>query len=193
MCLTMAVGQPVLASPEVDAKLIAAAMVRTEKFHQGMRAGLAEIAAGQLSHILSERSVKIRDQDRLIALMPDLYTGELADGIERKLDESLLQDFSPDELATLAAYHLRVSLDPLADGQLKPTTAALQGTDPTLDRAKTMAGFTLLGIVTGVRLTLKLDLKAPYIADILVVNGVFEFPNRIVRQNIIREFRTAAP
>jgi hypothetical protein len=37
------------------------------------------------------------------------------------------------------------------------------------------------------------DLHAPYMADILAVDGVFEFPNRIVRQNLIREIKSANP
>ena len=59
--------------------------------------------------------------------------------------------------------------------------------------ALTSIGVMLISLMVQETSKVDIDLQAPYVADMLQVDGVFSFPNRIVQKDLIRELRSANP
>lgn len=194
--LIVAVAHPVAATPQTDADYIAASFVRADDFQKTLRDMLAKAGARQLAGALAQRSVKIRDEVRLVALLPDYLTDGMAQRLEHRFAQVLVQGMEPAQLAALADDLRRGVLDPGAAQASISATRETIGPDvsKTLEEvAKTAAGVTLISLAVLETRQITVDLTAPFVPDLLVVDGLFDFPNRIVRQDLIRELRAAGP
>ena len=203
--LLISVAQPASASPQTDADYIAAHFITANDFQTMSRGMVAKAFASGLSSALAARAVKIRDSDKLVALLPDTVSSSLFERLQEKASDQLVQSWEPAQLASFAEY-----LQKLPPGSQAVQSAANKDTE---DSALTVKEFQqkiaaleldntakneiasiavavmLIALVVQENRKIEIDLKAPYVADMLEEDGVFSFPNRIVRNDLIRELR----
>jgi hypothetical protein len=208
-CLVMAANAPALASPQTDAGYIATRFITDNEFAKTLRAMLVKAHAQALSSALSARSVKIKDKDKFVALLPDQFPASLAQRLYETATDHLVQKWQPDQLRSAAEYlrqsprELRAAqpeASPDADNSARPLEDVLQETSTYVksrafkdETALRSVAFMLFFLVVQEGRRIEIDLKAPYVADMLEVNGVFEFPNRIARNDLIRDLRASNP
>ena len=205
-CLVIAVSVPAIASPQTDADYITNRFITDEEFTTTFREMMVKAHAQALSFALSTRSVKIKDHDKFVALLPQYYSDSVAARVQKMASDQLVQSWEPGQLESAAEY-LRQSPLELRLGQYDANEATgltleevLQetSTDVKSDTFKDEAALStvavmLIFLVVQEADAIEIDLKTPYVADMLDVNGVFDFPNRIVRNDLIRELRASDP
>ena len=205
----VAVSGPAFASPQADADYIAARFVTDEDFSTTLHDMAVNAHAAALSSALSTRSVQIKDHDRFVALLPNSLSDSLADGLQKAAAELLAKQWEPAQLNSVAAYlrHVPGALridQPDANADLGITAltiqemqteglSVLESDDFTDEAALTSVAVMMFFLMVQKTGTIEIDLTAPYVAEMLEVNGVFSFPNRIVQKDLIREFRAANP
>lgn len=197
--------QPAVASPQTDADYIADHFVTADDFQTLSRKMVVKAFAGGLASALATRSVKIKDQDKFVALLPDTVSGSMFARLQKTAADNLVQNWDAAQLASFADYLRKLPLvlqagpsvatentqkPPLSVEELPSKITAL-GHDDTFknEMALTAVGVMLIALVVLEANKIEIDLRAPYVADMLEVNGVFSFPNRIVRNDLIRELR----
>jgi hypothetical protein len=204
-CLLISIVQPASASPQTDADYIAAHFITDDDFQTMSRDMVVKAFAGGLSSALAARSVKIKDDDRFVALLPDTVSVSLFERLQKAASEQLVRSWEPAQLASFAHY-LR-NMPPVSQAvqsaanadtenralsveefQLK--VAALERDETAKNEiAMTAVVVMLISMVVQENRRIEINLKAPYVADMLEEDGVFSFPNRIVRNDLIRELR----
>lgn len=204
-CLLISVVQPASASPQTDADYIAAHFITDDDFQTMSRDMVVKAFAGRLSSALATRSVKIKDDDRFVALLPDTVSDSLFERLQKAASDKLVQSWEPAQLASVAD-HLRKMPPVLQDVQsganpdtedralsveeLQLKIAALEHDETAKNEiAMTAVVVMMISLVVQENSKIEIDLKAPYVADILEEDGVFSFPNRIARNDLIRELR----
>ena len=208
-CLLIAVVPPAFASPQTDADYIAAHFVEADDFKTTLRDMGVKAYATTLATALSTRSVKIKDHDGFIALLPASFSDELFDRLQKTVSDRLVQSWEPAQLESAADYlRQRPPESPVVRSdanaglgnkvftivEFKQEISGLQKDDTFKDEiALTAIGVMLISLMVQETSKIDIDLKAPYLADMLEVDGVFSFPNRIVRNDLIRELRSANP
>ncbi|MBS0571992.1 MAG: hypothetical protein JSS08_01875 [Proteobacteria bacterium] len=207
--LLIAVVQPAFASPRTDADFIAAHFVKSDGFKAKLRDMARNAQARELSSALAKRSVKIKDDKRFLELLPDHVSASLIERLQKMAADRLLEGLEPAQLASLADYVRHISADPRA----RRSDAMAQTDNPvlTIEELKqrmsslpedetfkneivlTSVGIMLISLAVQAANNINPDLSSAYIADMLEVDGVFSFPNRIARRELIRELRAANP
>jgi len=205
--LLMTFGQTAQASPQEDAALIADALITDELEAQFLDIGLATYLDG-MSGLLLERSVRVADDTTYRDLISPHYAALADQDIHASAVEKLLAQ-SPDELKSLAAFVRSNENMPAqtAVAQEIPLEEFKEHIETQLEEVETMLesgefemGFRLAAIGLAVAMeaqdnirNIEADLTAPFMADILETDGVFQFPNRIYRKDLIAEIRAANP
>ena len=204
-CFLFLAVQPASASPQTDADYIAAHFIKDNEFRTALHDMVVKAVAGGLSSALATRSVKIRDNNRFLALLPDTVSNSLFERVEKTAADQLVQSWDDLRLQSFADY-LR-KMPPVSKAGLSGANAETEKNALTLEEytakiaglehddsfknemAMTAVGVMLIGLVMNETQKIDINLKAPYVADMLQVDGIFNFPNRIVRNDLIRELR----
>lgn len=205
--LAFSAGAPAVASPQADAAYIARRFVGDEEFQSTLRDMMQKAHAEALAHVLSARSVKVRNHDKFMALLPETAIDPVGERLQGAVADILLQAWEPAQIAS-AADHLRQSPLELnlnrsaaeADAVVRTLQEVVEEAENILksdafktETALSNVGVTLIFLVVQEGRRIDIDLEAPYVADLLEVDGVFEFPNRIVRNDLIRALRPPSP
>jgi hypothetical protein len=201
--------QPAFASPQTDANYIASHFVTADDFKKTLLDMGVKAHATTLASALSTLSVKIKDQDRFVALLPNYFSADLFDRLQKMASDRLVQSWEPAQLESFADYlrnrppqspAVGTGQDPDTGGKVatiedyQQEISGLQTDDSFKNEiALTAVGVMLISLIVQETSQIEIDLKAPYVADMLEVDGVFSFPNRIVRNDLIRELRSADP
>ena len=189
------------ASPETDAQYLAdRLMSHNPQFFEGAVRGAHVVA---YSALLDERSVKIRDRARMAELFPDEMIERHLESVRKLMVDQMLIDFKPETLEGLVAYldaEIAAADDmlplPLASDDVSANVDEnrddLQHRRYLLDGPSAMAlTMQMVGAVVRIQYDAKVipDLNAPFVADMLETEDVFQFPNPIYRRDLIREAR----
>lgn len=204
--LLIATIQPASASPQSDAEYIAADLVNSAGFKAKLLEMAKDAQARDLAAALSTRSVRVRDNEKLLELLPVQISDAVIEHIRQAAIDRLAKSVEPAQLASLAEY-LRNTPPALRSAQkaglsgrvltveeFQQEIASLAG-DETFKNNIALTSVGIMVIHLAVREVSQIDthLTSAEIADMLNVDGVFSFPNRVVRQNLIRELRAANP
>ncbi|WP_284325943.1 hypothetical protein [Cypionkella aquatica] len=219
MCcgLWIVAAQPALASPQTDANEIVAHYVNDADFKTTLSKMWADAYASKLSAVLAARAVTVVDQKRFTALVME-STGEPPfKRLERNTSATLAQIWQPAELKALAdsLRHPQLRSRDLTSGQTNVAPITTDSLDQALSVAmskmqqqisalrqrETSRGeaalfsvaIALIGGMAQETHKIEIDLSAPYVAEMLEVDGVFRFTNRIARNDLIRELRRSDP
>ena len=200
---------PAFASPQTEADYIAAHFVTADDFKVAARDMGVKAYANKLAAALSTRSVKIKDNDRFVALLPYSNSDSLFERLQKAVSDRLVQSWEPAQLKSVADYlrqtppkPLAVRADakedtgdtPLTIDQVQQKISGLPKDDGfKSEMALTVISVMLISLTVQETSKIEVDLKAPFVADMLEVDGVFSFPNRIVRKDIIRDLRSPDP
>lgn len=200
---------PAFASPQTEADYIAAHFVTADDFRAVARDMVMKAYANKLAAALSTRSVKIKDDDRFVALLPYSNSVSLFERLQKAVSNRLVQSWEPAQLESVADY-LR-QMPPKLAGVRADAKEDAGDTPLTIDQvqqkisdlpkhesfknemALTAISVMLISLMVQETSKIEVDLKAPFIADLLEVDGVFSFPNRIVRKDIIHDLRSPDP
>ena len=162
----------------------------------------AHVAA--YSALLNERSVKVIDPEGMSELVPDAVVANYLGSVRDGMIEHMLTDFEPSVFEALVEF---VDINERTYGS--PATPDDDGSD-SLDEWSNSAlsigqdgnflddyanAMPLIAHMIGADMRLRADVEAkahihaPFLADMLETDGIFQFPNRIWRQDLIREAR----
>ena len=174
-CLAMTANAPALASPQTDADYIATRFITDDEFAKTLRAMLVKAHAQALSSALSARSVKIKDQDKFVALLPNEFPASLAQRLRETAADQLMQNWQPDQLRSAAEYlrqsplELRVAQPEAtadADNSARPLKDVLQETSTYMksrvfkdETALSSVAFMLFFLVVQERRRIEIDLQ----------------------------------
>ncbi len=211
--LLLMVAPPAVASPRSDAEFIAALLVRTDAYRNMLHDRLTNARMNRVRARLSEHSAKVADQDKLAELLSDFEVPEpVVERIEQIVADKLLETMAPERLALLAD-HLRADPDDrdARSGGARPNDAERAMTidefrekveelqrlteDPAFAREMEMfsIGVMLISLAVQASVSVNADPSPSELAELLGVDGVFTFPNRIARRDLIRDLRAADP
>jgi hypothetical protein len=204
--LLIAAIQPAFASPQTDAEYIAADLINSADFKAKLLEMAKDAQARDLAAALSKRSVRITDNEKLLGLLPVQISDPMIEHIRQAAVDRLAQRVKPAQLASLAEYlrntppAMRSAKEAglgdrvLTIEEFQQEIAALaEGEALKNDIALTFVGVLLIHLAVREVSQIDTNLASAEIADMLEVDGVFGFPNRIVRQDLIRELRAANP
>ena len=160
--------------------------------------------ARKLASVLSERSVRVLDFERLADLLP-VHIAEpvLSELRQDTIDRAMRLE--PEKLASMADRLRDIDRLPYVPGQEAVVGESITRpndwskvvntivADEELEREVLIgtAFQALLSELIHYHNGEEADLMAPYMVDILETDGVFEFPNRIWRRDLVREIREA--
>lgn len=205
LCLLVVpvVGQ---AGPKEDAKMISELFLQEndEVLRETIRMAYARV----LGRALWTRSVKVRDLEAFGLLLPDHLIEERMEVIRQSLPDTIIEAVSAEQFGEiaeyLASYHLRSVATPDHSGGSEDSDPpsleewAQSVTETLEDEAfKQEIEITLPLIVLFLMATMQAtrveaDLTAPYLPDIMEADTtVLVYPNRIWRNDLIRELRDA--
>lgn len=193
-CMVVTFGQAAQASPEDDIAFIANTMVQ-DVIAPMMFQGELDVLATQMKSQLAERSVKVIDEDAYIGLMTQHLELRTEPELRAALTEVLVH-FAPTALADTA---LLLRRDPFDLTQGDPTEPlSVKGLRDSLDDGSSGNGVEILGVIVNLIPEINehnrnVTLKVAYMADVLETDGVFQFPNRIMRKDLIAEIRASNP
>jgi hypothetical protein len=211
--LLLMVAPPAVASPRSDAEFIAALLVRTDAYRNMLHDRLTNARMNRVRARLSEHSTKVADQDKLAELLSDFEVPEpVVERIEQIVADKLLETMTPERLALLAD-HLRADPDDrdARSGGARPNDAERAMTidefrekveelqrlteAPAFAREMEMfsIGVMLISLAVQASVSVNADPSPSELAELLEVDGVFTFPNRIARRDLIRDLRAADP
>lgn len=198
--LLVSVSGVAQASPQEDAAYIADTLI-TDEFQTMMFDTGVKAFAGQMAGLLSERSVKIKDNAAYLALMTKPY--EAASNTDLRAIARDMLSKQPDDVLANIAKHMRDEAIGVDNAAIAPPIALddLPGAiEAAFDEDKIVAEAGIVGIVMGVipavlaeARSIDVALTDPFMAEILETDGVFQFPNRIARKDLINEIRAANP
>ena len=170
--LILSLAQPLDATPQEDAAFLAD-QIWTEQNLAQIRYTVRAAHAHQLRDLLKARSVRILDHDRFEAAIPDNLADPWVVRAHQITTAHVLQRYEPAELEGIVR--------------------TLRSDEEDLD---TRTGFQLVAFMALVATHVERELTSeplllnqPFVADLLEINGIFQFPNRIHRRDLIREFR----
>jgi hypothetical protein len=211
--LLISAAQAAVSSPRDDADYIASYFVRNDGYRLKLHEMITKARVNGLIRYLSGHSVKVRDHERLTELMSDFGIPEVVfDEIQRIAADALTKRMGPGELASLADHVRNLAIDP--DARRAGARARDATTVMTIDEFKelpeelarltesqsfkneialTSVMVSTIFLAAQATAVMNIDPKPSEIADALVVDGVFFFPNGIARRNLIRELRAASP
>jgi|GEM_PF-2643781 len=175
-------GQNVGASPREDAEYIAETI-----FSENNRAKRLQIIAGLYADFFAEQlkvnSVKVVDLQRFAEMIPVSVTEPWDTRWRKTYVDGLLKIRSDTELIQIATALRRLTEE-------RGTTQIDHATIFSVEGLYGF-GFQLSGVTINfeIRASLLELNDAPYLADILETDGIFHFPNRIWRKDLIAKIR----
>lgn len=200
-------AQAASASPESDADFIAS-YIMSDDLKLYAHEFVKNSYARELASELRERSVRVIDYEGFAELLPDELADPHVERIQMAAKRQILQAMKPESLERLADYLRNRPLeeqdapDAIEDEPvtLKEFTQELSRLvedekfkNEITDQILLMhSGVALLALMMSETQSIEAELNAPYMAEILETDGVFTFPNRIVRKDLIREIRAAS-
>lgn len=211
--LLMAFTQPVVASPRDDADYVASHFVKSDGYRMKLHEMITTARVNGVRRTLSQHSVKVRDDQRLAELLSDFGIPEIVfDRLQRILADQLVERMTAEELASLVDHVRHLSRDPAARRpnavpdemkrvmtldefeQLPDEIAGLAESQTFKSEMKLLSvGITAISLAVQATNVIDSDLKPSEIADLMEVDGVFVFPNRIAQKELIRELRATDP
>lgn len=157
----------------------------------------------KLTELLLEKSVRVLDGDKLAGLIPEEIADEQVATVRQGVLSNLSGSFDEDELGKMAEF-LRSGApcfddtQPVQDAPSRPVSLE----DWTKDVRKTLTSdaFKIESVLTAAivgqviqqvssTIQVEVDLSAPFVPDLLETNGLFAFPNRIYRKDLITQLR----
>jgi hypothetical protein len=184
-------GQPTLASPQEDITSIASYLV-TESLIEPMKVQIALAYTDVYAAFLQERSIFVLDRGQFANLLSDQVTGDAIILLRRLVTETCFRNLTADQISA-AADEVRH----IMSGQ-RPEPGNMVLSFPQQDLAISQQSLNIGVDFCSISLTLRLDSEirqvgeipsVAYLPDILEIDGIASFPNRIVRRNTISEFR----
>ena len=175
-------GQNVGASPREDAEHIAEIMF-SESNHAPNLRKIADQYVFFLTRKLGEHSVKVVDSERFAEMLPEIVIEPWLVRWQELYTDRLSEKIKPAELAQIA-NSVRVMANKTGPSQ------TADGKDfgvTTFVVVTWLAGF--MEIADEIKQSLPELNEAPYLADILETDGIFHFPNRIWRKDLIAKIR----
>ncbi len=207
--LFIAAAQPAAPSPQADADFIAAKLIKSDEYRKLLSDRITNARVNGATQALSEHSVKIMDFERLAELLSDYeIPAEVFDRHQRFVADRLIEKMQPGQLASLA-QHVR-NLDAQRTAARTDETERVMTLDEFRDSLEEIEGLAddpvfkhemelmsvgimLIGLAVRASTSGEVGPTSSELADLLEVDGVFGFPNRIVRRDVIRELRAADP
>lgn len=206
LCLLVlpVVGQ---AGPKEDAEMISELIL--EGNEEVLRETIRMAYARVLGHALAQRSVKVRDLEAFGSLLPDHLVEARIEVVRQSLVDALVETVTPEQLgeiaAYLASYHLRSvatpdhsggsddSNPPSLEEWAQSVTETLEDEAFRQEIEMSLPLVVLFLMATMQATRVEADLTAPYLPDIMEADTtVLIYPNRIWRNDLIRELRDAS-
>ena len=176
---------PVSAAPQDDKAFILAHFL-DEDAKMNIRTHLAEAHARHYARRLQQKSVKVVDTERFASLLPEPFNDpSLAIAVQRVSDRCFAR-FSPAELSEGVS---RIKMNPAGAIDTPEELKSIE------QRIALVFGICYVGQVgmLGAEIVRGETRKSPeanqMIAEILAVPGVAVFPNRVLRDSILRDIR----
>ena len=180
--VTFMFGQIVGASPREDAGYIAK-IIFSESSHTENLRKIADQYVFYLTKKLGDHSVKVVDSERFAEMLPETVIEPWLVRWQEFYTDRLSEKIEPAELARIA-NSVRVMANKTGSSQ---TADGKDFGNAIIVSVTWIASF--MKIADEIEQSLpELD-EAPYLADILETNGIFHFPNRIWRKDIIAKIR----
>lgn len=178
----LAYGPQASASPNDEVKYIINHFLTDETLERA-RSSIALAYVSLYADLLNEKSIKVVDRERFSEMLPTSLTDSQLQLLRSRAEERCLEKFSADELSEVVQ-----SIRQNPDG-LHPPIEDLGNIRVTAEMAVIVCYMFKL---SNLRVSLiRSDERPPtaYLIDVLEADGIVFFPNRIVRQTVISEFR----
>ncbi len=190
-------GQSVCASPRTDAEYIAEHMFADSDMEHTKQM-LLDMYVKHLTELLAEHSVRVVDSDRLIEILPERELELWLNLWREDYVAALLERQTPDQLSH-AVHVLTAERDrsALSSTDLETLIGAATS-EEFIDEATTVLTLGVLIFGTGGGVAKKMQQRmpplteSPFLADMLATDGVFSFPNRIWRRDLIASIRNGS-
>jgi hypothetical protein len=206
LSLVATLVQPALASREDDAKYIASQII-SDEFRTSVHDHYVRQSAKFISRDLAAKSIKVIDIDTFSNALKPHISGPSPARLEQILVDSLLGQIKPGKMEEIANYvrtnpirakpNHAATLD-VAKTENVPIEKTLEAIDSAIEDGSLTVGFGLSLVLFSTMISATTDPQnffydpeAPFMADVLATDGLFRFPNRIMRQNYIQEIRKA--
>ena len=199
-------GYAAWASPESDAAFLVDHFT-TDELRDSFRDEYLRAYVKSYSKLLNERSVKVIDHDVFASLFPESAIDDEMEGVRQSFIDHFVRELEPDELKSFVIHvkyrpqdqrHYGPSSGPPSevpvplDEWLEHWNGVLSDEQFATDMVNDMnLALLIFGFMLkiGTKPEIEADLKAPFVADMLETDGVFQFPNPIYRRDLIREAR----
>ncbi|WP_281857731.1 hypothetical protein [Litoreibacter halocynthiae] len=183
--LVLGSGQQALAAREDDAKYIVLRIMPESKFDKA-RDHFALMYADVYAKMLRERSIKIIDREGFAKLLPPSISDGQVSLLRERVVKHCLSKFSDEELVALARTlkSLPEDLHSLPQSHFDEEALVL--------KASMAVAICYAFAIGGVSNQLKQSGERPptvFLPKILEDNSIVSFPNRIVKQSVIAEFK----
>lgn len=192
VCLIIAVsfmfGQIVAASPREDAEYIAEHIMMSENLRAARLQTITHFHVLYLTRELNKHSVKVVDSKRFAEMLPvNMLESWLMRWQELHVNR-LLEIHTPAKLAQIAKT-ARILVEESGTSQIAYPGGhgKLLGIAPPFHVPIFASSIT---IHDKIKQSLPQLNEAPYLADILEIDGIFIFPNRIWRKDLIAKIRS---
>lgn len=198
VALMLCSGQIVVASPREDAEsileTIESGFTSTERL-QRFTSKYAEFLADKLA----EQAVRVVDPDRLAAMLPTSVVEPWLQRWRENYVAALVERYTPDQLSQFARF-LREGKENSVFSDIEAETDILSSIELASSEEFREGAISVLSVVVPmiwsegeIMKEMKQALpplnESPYLADILETDGVFSFPNRIWRRDLIASIR----
>lgn len=191
------------ATPAFEMRFIAGIMMDTER-HPDVRETLLRPYVDSLVQQLEARSIKVVDPDHLMDVLPD----QILEAVKQQRLNAFLERnggrYQRILLDVSARLRLGLALEAIAQTQpdnhgesgaisaetLKSSDALFDMTEGAMHQfqRRYLKDFEEVLLNSG---EIEADLMSPHLIGVIETDGVFDFPNRIWRQNLIRQIEAA--
>lgn len=196
LCAVLSHTLPVWAGPQDDVELISEYLLE-DGIGRMAQASVAKSYADHMNVVLRPYRVRIVDKDRFAELLPSEVTAESVTYFKQTLEEELLRRASPQQLSDL----LRV-LQQTPETTLQDPPSSAGDLQKHLDEMieNNLIETDLIPRVILTEAIVKAILRLPtpevdpiplFMSDMMDADGVFEYPNRIVKQDLRRKIEAA--
>lgn len=196
LCAVLSHTLPVWAGPQDDVELISEYLLE-DGIGRMAQASAAKSYADHMNVVLRPYRVRIVDKDRFAELLPSEVTAESVTYFKQTLEEELLRRASPQQLSDL----LRV-LQQTPETTLQDPPSSAGDLQKRLDEMieNNLIETDLIPRVILTEAIVKAILRLPtpevdpiplFMSDMMEADGVFEYPNRIVKQDLRRKIEAA--
>lgn len=202
-CLMASATSLAAATPTENAEYLIKLLV-PEDYIEAARAAVTTGYANRLSDSLKEHSVRVVDQDALEEHLPRRIADEWEDSFHQNSVALLVGNYSAAELEEFAEHarfrEAASPVNPVSKSEPIPITELANELNDTVEAIRrepivedVNLAMLLVGIVlheSRVRSTPEpVNLSAPHVTELLETEGLFRFPNPVLRRDLIRKSR----